>query len=310
MDAAQRVMQVIRRRPGARIPTGELTMERAFMESLLAWNGDFPAPATLSETRLIIECARLLSHDVICLQSQPPGGGDGDPAARAGEIARVADENFFVFWIVNGAFQQVMYSSDFVTFMTAIAVSPDAIAGEMAAVSKQVIATIELGARHGAHGIILADDIAYQKSTYMSPAFGKRYLLPLWKQQVAAAKAVGLPVFFHSDGNLNHFLPFIVAAGFDGLQCIESSAGMDIFKIGQTYGDRLCLMGNIDSVLLCPAVEPAVPNGGILGLDRAVNDLTAAFGRSGGLILGTSGGLHSGMSPDLVMRMAALVPKV
>lgn len=307
MNRVERVLKAIRHQPGGGIPTGELVMERAFMEELLAWEGTLRKTSAMTETQLIIATAHRLSHDVVCLQSQPPGHDAEDPVARAEAIGQVAAEGFFVFWIVNGAFQQSMGAHDFVEFMKAVALSPASVGDEMAAASENVEAMIRLGIQHGAHGIIIADDIAYQKSTYMAPAFSQQYLLPLWQRQVAVAKSAGLPVFYHSDGNLNPLLPQIIAAGFDGLQCIEAAASMDIFEIGRRHGDRLCLMGNIDSRLLCPPDPFSAKADGLDALTGAVTDLITAFSPTAGLILGTSGGLYTGMSPERVLQMAAML---
>lgn len=55
-----------------------------------------------------------------------------------------------------------------------------------------------------------------------------------------------MPVFLHSDGNLNSVMDNIVECGFDGIQSIQPSAGMDIAQIKEKYGEKLCLWGNID----------------------------------------------------------------
>jgi uroporphyrinogen decarboxylase len=314
MTRIERVQAAIRHQPGAGIPTGELTMDRGFMEALLAWNGRRNI-AKMGDMQMLIECSRLLRHDLVCLQSDVPETDGSDLSARLSGILRAASEGLFVFWIVDGAFQRTLNRCDFMAFMKEIAQRPGDVAREMDRSFQEVADLIEQGVSHGAHGIIVADDIAYQRSTYISPDFGRRYLLPLWRKQAVAVKAHDIPVFFHSDGNLNAFLPLIVEAGFDGLQCIEPAAGMDIFSIGRTYGSRLCLMGNIDPILLydpasCSREEDARPDLDSRRLDRAVADLIAGFDDRGGLILGTASGLHAGMSPDRVRRMAALASKM
>jgi uroporphyrinogen decarboxylase len=298
----QRVRNAIRHQPGAGIPTGELTMDRRFMEALLAWKGRRDLEK-IGGVQMLIECSRLLGHDLVCLQSDP-GDTDGpDLSTRLRDLSRVAGEGLFVFWVVDGAFQRTMHRHDFMAFMKAIAQRPDDVGREMERSSQAVTVLIEQGVNHGAHGIIIADDIAYQRSTYISPAFGRRYLLPLWRKQVAAVRAHDIPVFFHSDGNLNGFLPIIVEAGFDGLQCIEPAAGMDIVTIRRTYGTRLCLMGNIDPSLLCDPDNRVAGDEGCQKLDRTLTDLIAAVGGSGGLIVGSCCGLHAGMSPERVYHM-------
>jgi uroporphyrinogen decarboxylase len=281
-------------------------MDRRFMEALLAWKGGRDLEK-IGDVQMLIECSRLLGHDLVCLQSDP-GDTDGpDLSTRLRDISRVAGEGLFVFWVVDGAFQRTMHRHDFMAFMKDIAQIPDHVAGEMERSSQEVTLLIEQGLHYGAHGIIIADDIAYQRSSYISPVFGQRYLLPLWRKQVAAAKAQDIPVFFHSDGNLDGFLPLIAQAGFDGLQCIEAAAGMDIVDIRRTYGTRLCLMGNIDPTLLYDPAGHSPEDDIRPGLEEAVTGLISGFCDSGGLILGTSSGLHAGMSPERVWRMAERV---
>lgn len=299
MNRIQRVLRAIRNQPGIGIPTGELLMDRRFMEALLAWKGRRNIEK-MGPMQMLIECSRLLRHDLVCLQSDPAQRGRPDSSARLMDISRAAGEGLFVFWVVDGAFQRTLHRHDFMAFMKDIAEKPDDVGREMERSSQEVTVLIEQGVNHGAHGIIIADDIAYQRSTYISPAFGQRYLLPLWRKQVMSVRAHDIPVFFHSDGNLNGFLPIIVEAGFDGMQCIEPAAGMDIVKIRRTYGTRLCLMGNIDPSLLCDPDNSVAGDEGCQKLDRTLTDLIAAAGGSGGLIVGSCSGLHAGMSPGRV----------
>ena len=301
MNRIERVYKAIARQPEARIPTGELTMDRAFMEALLAWGG-IAASTNMTDVDLLVASARLLHHDVVCL---PQAGAHRDRRRSLESIARFVDEGFFVFWIEDGAFQRSLHRHDFMNFMQAVAAEPETVAAEIERASQTVTANIRQAVAHGAHGILIAEDIAYQNSTYVSPDFGRRHLLPLWRVQTAAARQAGAPAFFHSDGNINRFLPLIAAAGFDGLQCIEPAAHMDIFAIREMYGSDLCLMGNLDPALLCDA--PANEANWEETLDRAVGELLLAFQASGGLILGSCSGLHAGMVPQRVGRVASRV---
>jgi uroporphyrinogen decarboxylase len=158
----------------------------------------------------------------------------------------------------------------------------------------------------GAHGIIIADDIAYHRSTYISPEFVEHYLLPIWKTQVKAAWNLGVPIFFHSDGNLNAVLPLVVEAGFDGLQCIEPAAGMDINDIKQRYGRNLCLMGNMDPSLLTEKGNQIDTETSYDHLRQSVFELMKIADEDGGFIFGTCSGLFTGMSPEIVQTMYRL----
>ena len=56
----------------------------------------------------------------------------------------------------------------------------------------------------------------------------------------------GMKCLFHSDGYLMEVMDDLVAAGIDGLNPIETVAGMDLKDVKDRYGDRIFLAGGID----------------------------------------------------------------
>ena len=120
----------------------------------------------------------------------------------------------------------------------------------------------------------------------------------------------GVPVFFHSDGNLNAVLSHIVAAGFNGLQCIEPAADMDLPIIKRKYGKNLCLMGNIDPSLLSYQTSQSDTETQDDRLVHSVTELMASADADGGLIFGTCSGLHASMSPERVQLMYRLASQL
>ncbi len=303
-----RVMNAICRRSGAPVARGELTLEPAFARDFLAWQTQRPLPETLSDTDLLVGCCRALGLDLVCLQAENSGEGEAPPGNPAA-VRQIADQGLFVFWVVNGAFQTAMTQGEMMAFLMKIAAAPETVGAQLERLSERVTAAMAEGVAAGAHGIILADDIAYQQSTYISPTFVERHLLPVWRRQTAFARELGVPVFFHSDGNLKPVLSYIAAAGFDGLQCMEPSAGMDLVEIKKTYGGDLCLMGNIDPALLSEPDDPEGAGNLHEPLRSAVKDVMAAAA-GGGVIFGTCSGLYEGMSPARVDYMYRLVSEL
>jgi len=100
---------------------------------------------------------------------------------------------------------------------------------------------------HGADAILIADDIAFNSGPFLPPKIMDRIVYPHLKQAVTEIKKYSnVPVFFHTDGYIYDELDKIVDCGFDGIQSLQPSAGMDIAKVKANYGKDLCLMGNID----------------------------------------------------------------
>ena len=303
MNSYQHVTHAIAHKPDSPVARGELVIDRGFAKDLLNWRGSDDNLDNLSDTELLLAGCRCLNLDLACI----PAGGktvqDSILSPPPADIGPLANDGLFVFWLVNGAFQSAMADRGIMAFMTAITQAPGEVCQILQQRSHHVLATMGRGIRAGAHGIILADDIAYRQGTCVSPDFVEQYLLPLWRTQVNFAHGLGVPVFFHSDGDLNTVLSHIVAAGFDGLQCIESAAGMDIGAIKAQYDRQLCLMGNIDPALLCETVNQTAHAASVDDLHRAVSGVMAAASGRGGLIFGTCSGLHAGMSPERVYTM-------
>jgi uroporphyrinogen decarboxylase len=133
----------------------------------------------------------------------------------------------------------------------------------------------------GADAILVTDDIAFTGGQFLPPAVMAWLAYPLYRRLVEAIKAVrDVPVVFHSDGDLNACLPELAACGFDGLQSLQPSAGMDIAAVRRQYGDRLALWGNVDLDYLLPFGRPEE-------VRAEVGRLLADAGRDGGFILST-----------------------
>lgn len=278
-------------------------MGRKFVKNYLTWRKKDPAANSVSDADLIIACCRALKLDLVCIQPQALTAGGPALLGDLTDIPRLTAEGLFVFWVVDGSFQKATAQQGTLQLLADMAASPDAVGRKLQQHASRVMADLARGVSAGAQGVIIADDIAYRQNTYMSPDFVRQHLLPVWQTQAAAARELGVPVFFHSDGNLNAVLPIIAEAGFDGLQGIEPAAGMNLGAVRARYGKTLCLMGNIDPALLSEQGSRIEAQPGHARLRRAVLDLTASAGGDGGLIFGTSSGLHAGMSPGLVQYM-------
>jgi len=108
----------------------------------------------------------------------------------------------------------------------------------------------------GADAVLIADDIGINTGLLYPPKILDLLAYPFYKTMVEKIKAYkNVPVFFHSDGNINEALESIISCGFDGIQSLQPSAGMDIVAISRKYPD-ICLMGNLDLNYLMPFGSP------------------------------------------------------
>jgi len=98
----------------------------------------------------------------------------------------------------------------------------------------------------------LCDDTAFKNNTVINPKLHYELVVPANKKIVHEIKKAGKKVFFHSDGYTEPYFKGFIDAGFDGVESLEPRAGMDLKHLKETYGDELCLIGNIDVSELLP----------------------------------------------------------
>ncbi len=92
----------------------------------------------------------------------------------------------------------------------------------------------------------VGDDLASKNGPFFSPRTFERFFFPVFRR---LAGRIRKPWAFHSDGDIMPLLDEILAWGPAGLHPIEPDA-MDIFRLEETIGDRVTLMGNVDVDLL------------------------------------------------------------
>ena len=142
----------------------------------------------------------------------------------------------------------------------------------------------------GADVVMLGDDYAYNSGPMMSPRVFHDFIQPRLARVVQAIHDEGAYCVKHSDGNLWPILDMILETGVDAINPLEPVAGMDIARVKQRYGERVCLVGNIDcGDLLCSGTPDQVTD--------VVRQTLVAGGAGGGYILSSSNTIHSSVKP-------------
>jgi uroporphyrinogen decarboxylase len=94
--------------------------------------------------------------------------------------------------------------------------------------------------------VLTYGDIAYKHRLIHSPHFLRSEFYPRLKRLNDAWHEHGFKCLFHSDGYLMDAMDDLIEAGIDGLNPIETVAGMSLKELRQQYGDKLFLAGGID----------------------------------------------------------------
>lgn len=99
------------------------------------------------------------------------------------------------------------------------------------------------------NAIWYSDDIAYTNSLMVSPVVLDKYFFPWLKKIGDLATRYNKPLIYHSDGILYDVMDKIIECGVSAIHPIEPKA-MNIVEVKEKYGDKLCIIGNIDVDLL------------------------------------------------------------
>ena len=143
----------------------------------------------------------------------------------------------------------------------------------------------------GAELFVFGDDYAGTKGPFMSPDHFREFFLPGIEEVVGRAKGLNTLAVKHTDGNVTPILPMIVETGIDGLHPLDPEAGMDIAAVKQAYGNRICVIGNIDTGRL-------LSEAGTAEVEENVRSTIEKAAPGGGYIISSANSIHAKVNPD------------
>jgi uroporphyrinogen decarboxylase len=142
----------------------------------------------------------------------------------------------------------------------------------------------------GADLVVLGDDYAHKTGTIMSPSQFREFVLPGLRDVVQNIRAHGAFCVKHTDGNVWAIIEDIVETGIHGIGPLEPAAGMDLVKVKQAVGDRVCVVGNVDVDLLCRGTAEEVR--------KVTRELIMSVSPGGGHILSSGNSITSAVQPE------------
>ncbi|MFC1956711.1 uroporphyrinogen decarboxylase family protein [Chloroflexota bacterium] len=152
----------------------------------------------------------------------------------------------------------------------------------------------------GADIIMVTGDFATTQGPMVSPKHTARFLIPPLQKMVEYVQSRGVRIIKHSDGNIWKIFDLIVETGVNGVHPIDPEAGMDIGEAKVKYGDKVCLLGNIDC-------GPLLSWGTVEEVRQAVKECIRKAGMGGGLICMSSNSIHSAVNPENYVAMVKAI---
>ncbi|NYE58474.1 uroporphyrinogen decarboxylase family protein [Carboxydothermus ferrireducens] len=211
------------------------------------------------------------------------------------EIEHWAKTDLFVFVLIDGPFELGLKYLGFDEFFSLLRKNSKELLEWVENIEKINQKIIRKVSNLGVNGIILADDIAYKQSLYISPQQLQEYFFPSYYRIVNEIKKEGLVAFFHSDGNYRKILEELINIGFEGIHCLDKNSGMDIYELKKELQKDICFWGHLTYEDLIRAYTKNDLEEIIASIKKIASE--------GRFILGTTTGLY----PGLDLRGLALI---
>ena len=148
----------------------------------------------------------------------------------------------------------------------------------------------------GCHGMWISDDFGDNHSGFMRTEHFKELVMPHFAELAEYIDALGIPVLLHSCGCITQYLPDLAQTKIASIHPLQRTAGMDIKVVKQEYGDRFCIIGNIDS-------SRTLPFGTVDDVIAEAKEAIEIASSGGGFILASDHSLHDGISIENITAL-------
>ncbi len=217
-----------------------------------------PNPNTLQETLLLIDLGRGKSGDRYFLMLH----GDATFGVPSGERM--------------------------VEFSCRLADEPEALKAEAAAMVGRALQRAERLAEHGGlDGFALCSDYCFNTGPFLSPSQFSEFVTPYLARLIRSYRDMGFYTIKHTDGNIMPIIDQLVEANPHALHSLDPQAGVDMAEVKRLYGDRVCLIGNVNCGLMDTGTDEEVIESSRYCLRHGMP--------GGGYIFSTSNCIYTGM---------------
>ena len=133
--------------------------------------------------------------------------------------------------------------------LVAMVKDPDLVGDMVTTYTDYLLAMLDMAAERGYRfdALWFWSDLCYRNGLLFSPRSARRLVLPHWQRLGQYARERGMRFIFHCDGDVGQLIPLLLEAGVDAVHPLEARAGNDVRELKPKYGDRLCLIGNINA---------------------------------------------------------------
>jgi Uroporphyrinogen decarboxylase (URO-D) len=234
---------------------------------------------------LYIATAERYEHSAIFVHPNPD---TDEECARLVEIIRQRTGDRYFIMRHGDVTYGIPDGDTMLTFCQRLRHEPQQLKAEMeTAIARQLREAEHQKQLGGLDGFALCADYCFNKGSFLSPQQFGEFVTPYLSKLILGYRELGFFVIKHTDGNIMPILDQLVEANPHALHSLDPQAGVDIAEVKRLYGDRLCLIGNVNCGLLDSGSERDVIAATRYALQHGMP--------GGGYIFSTSNCVYTGM---------------
>ena len=110
----------------------------------------------------------------------------------------------------------------------------------------------------GIEGYIMGSDYCFNDGPFLSPTMFSEFVTPYLTKLIKGYRDMGAYTIKHTDGDIMPILDQLIEANPHALHSLDPMAGVDIKAIKKLYGDKVCLIGNVNCALMQTGSEERI----------------------------------------------------
>jgi uroporphyrinogen decarboxylase len=246
----------------------------------------------LDQAKLYIATAERYEHDAIFLHPhQELNEGTIEEIRRTIDLVRELSGDRYFLMIHADATFGVPDGVSMLEFSYRMADEPDKLKEEAERkVANALALQAKLAQPGGLDGMALCTDYCLNAGPFLSPDQFAEFVTPSLKKLIAGQRQLGFYTIKHSDGNIMPVIDQIVDCAPHALHSLDPQGGVDIAEVKKKYGQRVCLIGNVNCGLMDTGTDEQVVESAHYALKHGMP--------GGGYIFSTSNCIYTGMRPE------------
>jgi hypothetical protein len=237
-----------------------------------------------------LELIKRLGQDILCLPLSNDLSMNNASGYRYFSLKELKEASrireLFLAALIDGLFQRLVGKKGLMKILTEWKRKTQEVANAYEKERAEIDILIKRCLELSVDAVIIADDLAGERSTFVDPRDIQDLFSPFYSQVVSEIHSNHSYALFHSCGNITILIPQLISYGFDGLAAIQHRPN-DLISIKEKYGSSLTLMAGVDAEIL------EVGEISLSGL-KEYEKIIRVLAQGSGFIICSSSGLYSG----------------